>query len=61
MSDLEVKVNAMEPRVNEVEKACSCISCKNDDGKKELDKAKSEIYSLKNECNSLRTGRRIKR
>ena len=34
VSDLEGKMNSMEPRVSEVEKSCAFISGENDDRKK---------------------------
>ena len=47
VSDLEVKVNHIEPRVTEVEKSCTFMSQENDDRKKELERAKTEVNMLK--------------
>ena len=51
--DLESKVKAMENKVGDVEASCSFISAENDDRKKDLSKAKSEIASLKGKCENL--------
>ena len=45
-SILETKVNTMDTTVNEVEQSCKFISAENDDRKKELQKAQSEIKTL---------------
>ena len=43
----------MENKVGDVEASCSFISAENDDRKKDLSKAKSEIASLKGKCENL--------
>ena len=43
----------MDVRLNDVEKACTFTSAENDDRKKELCSAKSDIDKLKNQCKSL--------
>ena len=55
VSDLENKVNIIEPRITEVEKACSFISDANDDRKKELELARSEIVKLKHDCVNMKS------
>lgn len=50
VSDLESKVKDIDKSVNDVEGACSFISKENDDRKKELQTAKSEISKLKEKC-----------
>ena len=47
VSDLETKVKDIDKSVNEVEGTCSFISKENDDRKKELQTAKSEISKLR--------------
>ena len=55
VSDLETKVKDIDKSVNNVEGACSFISKKNDDRKKELQTAKSEISKLKEKCEYSQT------
>ena len=55
MSDLKVKVNYIEPRVTEVEKSCSFIGRENDDQKKELEKARSEMGRLRTEYTNMQS------
>ena len=48
-------MNIIEPMVKEVEKSCSFISNENDNRKKELEQAKSEIVKLKFDCTNMKT------
>lgn len=47
VSDLETKVNSMEPRINTVENSCSFMSDENEDRKKDLARAKSDLKNYR--------------
>ena len=53
VSDLETKVNTIDSRVIHVEKACAFMDGENDDRKKELKAAKTEVTNLKSRCETL--------
>ena len=53
VSDLETKVHTIDSRVITVEKSCAFMDGENDDRKKELKAAKTEVTSLKSRCETL--------
>lgn len=53
VSDLEQKVTSMETKVNTVERSCEFMSSENDDRKAELNRAKSDLATLKGKCDNL--------
>ena len=53
VSDLETKVSTIDTRVITVEKSCIFMDGENDDRKKELKTAKTELTNLKGRCENL--------
>ena len=53
VSNLEEKVKTLDTRVDQVEASCAFISNDSDDRRKETEKAKGEIKSLKERCKDL--------
>ena len=53
VTELETKVNAIDVRVDGVEKSCTFISDENDDRKKDLETVRGEIKTVKTSCRIL--------
>ena len=53
VSNLEEKVKSLDTRVDQVEASCAFISNDSDERRKETEKAKGEIKSLKERCKDL--------